>query len=482
MTSAKIKTTIGKSHIYSLFLLFVTAFIFRLISLNQSLWLDEVVVAQTVRRYLFVEIITRFSPTDFHPPLYYLFMDQWTNVFGYGEVALRFPSVIFSLLAGLIVYRLARELAGSHAAGWWAAAFLLFNPLIIYYSQEARMYMMVVFLASALLYLLRRELFSHDKKTHSTWIGVGIAICASLLLGTFYGSIFYIAAIFFVLVWRRQTYAAVVLGASSLSTLLLLAPLLSAQIQHSTQMLISVSNWSLVLGRAEFKNMALIPIKFATGRYDLDAPTDYILALGWTAVVYGSVVVVAIKAIINNKKSKTHTTKEMSTSDSPLFILCALIIVPILLAYIVSFAKPMMQYFRYLYVVAPLSILFVLLIRWSWMRCVLLFGFAAWSLIYLLNPAHHREDWKSLAASLPPYATVTMIPSAADPIHYYRPDVQIVDIGIAPSAAEEIIVIPYVTNIHGVDYVLLLKSAGYKKREETSFRDLTYEAWIRNAE
>jgi len=127
-----------------LILLFLFSFLIRLISLNQSLWLDEGVTAKVVKTFDFLSIVKKFSPFDFHPPLYYLFLKFWTNIFGYLEISLRFPSIIFSLLSGFVVYKIGSLLADKKL-GFWAALFFLFNPLIVYYSQEARMYMMTTF-------------------------------------------------------------------------------------------------------------------------------------------------------------------------------------------------------------------------------------------------------------------------------------------------------------------------------------------------
>src|SRR3989338_7540643 len=154
--------------------IFLLAFLIRLIALNQSLWLDEAVTANVVKNLGFSQIVSGFSPTDFHPPLYYLFMKLWTNFFGYSEIALRMPSVLFSLLTGYVIYLI---------GGIWAAVFFLFNPLIVYYSQEARMYMMVTFFLTGALY------FFISKKNQ---IFFNLFIFLSLL--TFYGSIFLVAA------------------------------------------------------------------------------------------------------------------------------------------------------------------------------------------------------------------------------------------------------------------------------------------------
>ena len=131
-----------------IFLVFFFAFLIRLIALNQSLWLDEAITANVVRNYGFMQIVSKFSFHDFHPPLYYLFMKLWTNVFGYSEIALRMPSVFFSLMTGYVVYLI---------GGIWAVLFFLFNPLIVYYSQEARMYMMATFFFNSGIILFSKK-------------------------------------------------------------------------------------------------------------------------------------------------------------------------------------------------------------------------------------------------------------------------------------------------------------------------------------
>lgn len=103
-------------------LLFAFAFLARLINLNQSLWLDEAIVAKVVRSISFFQIPIQFSPHDFHPPLYYLFMSLWGGVFGSSEIALRMPSIFFSLVAGWYVYKIGIVLKNK-SLGLWAAAF-----------------------------------------------------------------------------------------------------------------------------------------------------------------------------------------------------------------------------------------------------------------------------------------------------------------------------------------------------------------------
>lgn len=94
----------------NIFIVVFVAALTRLIAINQSLWLDEGTTWRVVHGYSYPHILTEFLPFDFHPPLYYFLIKAWTSIFGYSELSLRMPSVIFSLLTGFIVYITAKKL------------------------------------------------------------------------------------------------------------------------------------------------------------------------------------------------------------------------------------------------------------------------------------------------------------------------------------------------------------------------------------
>ena len=267
-----------KINIY-LVLIFFLAFLIRLIALNQSLWLDEGTTAKVVQSFGFTQIISGFSPHDFHPPLYYLFMKLWTNFFGYSEIALRMPSVIFSLLTGYVIYKMAKWLNGSIIA-LWGTIFFLFNPLIIYYSQEARMYMMVTFLLVCGLYFLIKMLQSQNSNVKCQNLFVGLFFSLSLL--TFYGSVFLIVAVLIWSLFRKDFKSFFILCFMLCVTCLILSPLLYQQLINAKVSLQIVTNWSLVLGKANLKNLLLIPIKFTSGRISWEPKwLYYIVSGGW---------------------------------------------------------------------------------------------------------------------------------------------------------------------------------------------------------
>lgn len=461
-------------------ILWFLALLIRLIGLDQSLWLDEATTAQVARHMSALQIISSYSPTDFHPPLFYLIVKYWGTLFGYHEVGLRLLSVVLSLGAGYVVYRLTKAifLASPKNIGQsaqniehqasTAAALFLFNPLILYYSQEARMYMMIVFLTAVLLYAAY-PIFVSGRVRFSVGQLVGMNLSIAALFATGYASAFFIASLHLIFMLRRRWRELFCIVPGGLISLAIHYPLLTAQMEYANTRLADISNWSLVLGKAELKNLLLIPVKVVSGRYDLASSADYILVIAmcavWTAIAMYSLFTL-----------RTRT----QMSRAAILGLLSMILVPIMLGYTLSFFKPMMQYFRFLPVVVPLCVMCGIVVRKRLFQRILLLGSVMFCLIYVGDSRHHREDWKGLTATLPPSSTVYMIPSSADPIKYYRPDITVVDIAqVSTARSRDVVVIPYVFEIHGVDAEALRVNSGRTVREARVFNHLTYERWSR---
>ena len=78
---------------------------------------------------------------DGSPPLYYLLLHAWMQVFGTGDVAVRALSGIFAVAALPLIYLLAGDRAGPVTLALAAV-----NPWLIRYATEARMYALEVLL------------------------------------------------------------------------------------------------------------------------------------------------------------------------------------------------------------------------------------------------------------------------------------------------------------------------------------------------
>jgi uncharacterized membrane protein len=449
-----------------LILLFIFSFLIRLISLNQSLWLDEGVTAKVVKTFDFLSIVKNFSPFDFHPPLYYLFLKFWTNIFGYLEISFRFPSIIFSLLSGFVVYRIGSLLVDKKL-GFWAALFFLFNPLIVYYSQEARMYMIVTFfITSSLYYFLKIQKSKFKSQNENLKFKIDLFlmnIFISLSFLTFYGSIFFILAILFYFLFKNQYKYFLITTFFLLLSFLIISPLLYQQWLNSKISLYEVKNWSLVLGKANIKNLLLIPIKFSIGRISFYPKIFY-----WLTAFSFSFFVFYL--LFKNLKSK--------------IVLFYFFIFPIFLGFFISFFTPLLQYFRFIYLIPLMCLLLINKTYKSYKTyTILAFGFLFWSFLYLFIPSFHREDWKSLSFYLKENKVkeIYMIPSSSDPLIYYYPQIKINSLkncqnGSFSLKKEKFFVIGYTAEIYGVDYKSCFKN-NYQLVKEKNFRQITLEEY-----
>ena len=418
---------------YHVLLLFISAFLIRLVGLNQSLWLDEATVAKVVQEHSFISIVQQFSPFDFHPPLYYLCMKAWTLVAGYSELALRMSSVIFSLIAGYYIYKTALCFTNKKKA-LLALSLFLFNPLIVYYSQEARMYMLAVCLLSIATYYV----FA-DKKQYrlSTKIYSGVFLSASFAV--FYGSIFYISAVLLLLFIQKKYSAFSVALFCVVITSTLLAPLTLSQLMHSRTALSNIEVWQDVLGTVTLKNILLIPLKFTIGRITFQPKWLYLLFAGvWSAFVW-------FKALQGFTKYKS---------------LLLLSIVPLLLGIIFSYFSPLLSYFRFLYLLIPVTLATAYGISTRKSAVIVIVGYVIFTLTYLLLPQFHREDWKSVAKDIPQHSIVYAVASSMDALTYYRSDLKIRDLRLLSpqTAPDRFVIVPYTADMYGIQISDLFSS------------------------
>lgn len=101
------------------------------------------------------------------PPLYYLFLNVWSHIFGNSEWSLRAPSAVFSSLTIVVVYKLGKELF-NEGVGFISALILAFSCFAVPYAQYAKMYSLFWLLSSvSFLYFFR---FLKTAR-HEAWLG-----------------------------------------------------------------------------------------------------------------------------------------------------------------------------------------------------------------------------------------------------------------------------------------------------------------------
>ncbi len=93
-------------------------------------------------------VCTGEARDDSHPPLYFLLLRAWRTVFGDSTMALRSLSLVFSLIAVLLLFDTMRLTWGPQVALWGSALMALAEPQLIE-AQNARNYALLIMLILA---------------------------------------------------------------------------------------------------------------------------------------------------------------------------------------------------------------------------------------------------------------------------------------------------------------------------------------------
>jgi len=126
---------------------------------DQGIWFDEAFSIYESQRHA-TRILASYDPS---PPLYYLVLHFWMEVFGTSEVSVRVPSAIFGVISIIVIYLLGK-LIFNKRVGIYSALLIALSPIHIFYSQEARAYSLLFLLTmlSAYFYLRLKQDFSRN--------------------------------------------------------------------------------------------------------------------------------------------------------------------------------------------------------------------------------------------------------------------------------------------------------------------------------
>ena len=135
---------------------------------------------------------------DGAPPLYYLALKGWMQLFGSSDIAVRALSGVFALAAMPFLWLAGRRVAGREGA-WIAVVLIGSSPFALRYATEARMYSMVVLLTAMGMVLLNAFL---DRPTTPRLAGL-MLLSAALVL-THYWALYLVFALLVVLALRAE--------------------------------------------------------------------------------------------------------------------------------------------------------------------------------------------------------------------------------------------------------------------------------------
>lgn len=183
------KTIEKKQHLFSILIPVFSGLLFLLLSLlnlKSSIWFDEAYSAYLVRGD-FSEI-WEMTAMDVHPPFFYFALKIWSSIFGTTDVAMRFMSVFFGLIAIVFIFQTVKKMFGIKAAGL-STIFVAVSPMLIRYGQEMRMYTMVLAIVFAATFCLLHALEKGTEKSGRKFWAI-YAILVSIGMWTHYFSAF----------------------------------------------------------------------------------------------------------------------------------------------------------------------------------------------------------------------------------------------------------------------------------------------------
>lgn len=441
-----------------IYLILVFGFLIRLVSLNQSLWLDEGTTG-LVSRISYLDILNKFSPGDFHPPLYYLFINYWENLFGSSEISLRLPSVLFSLGTIFLIYKLWQELVNEKDA-WITALFLATSGLFVYYSQEARMYMFSAFLVALSIFSFARL---DSRSARQVKIGDWVLFSISITLLSFSDYLpNLIIPIFWILTFNMRENSTWIKKYFMSHIILVLGwvwwlPTFTKQLNSGFNVSTLSPAWWEILGKFSIKNLALIPVKFIIGRIDISLNWQHIALIICLVSIFGYLIIKSLKSF---KKTK---------------IVYYWLFIPILFTVLISFKLSVLSYFRLLFVLPSFYFLIALGIinlKKPWKNAAIIFVLVAnliTSGIYLFNPKFHRENWRDLVKDSKNKTVVFPSQSHKEAFLYYAGS----DISWQSLKGDEkeIWLVRYIWQISDPNDSARQKieSLGYKKQEELDY-------------
>ncbi len=158
------------------------------------MWLDEALSADISA--LPVGDIGDALRHDGHPPLYYMVLHGWQQVFGDSDFALRALSGVFGVATLAMTFVVARRLRDTGVAVI-AVAVVASSPFYVRYATEARMYALIMFLVTLGWWLFDMAL---DDPRLRRLAGVTAVVAAAAW--THYWAFFLLAVVGIALVWR----------------------------------------------------------------------------------------------------------------------------------------------------------------------------------------------------------------------------------------------------------------------------------------
>ncbi|MGI2903490.1 glycosyltransferase family 39 protein [Tolypothrix sp. VBCCA 56010] len=215
-----------------------------------------------------------------HPPLYYVMVRLWAQVFGDSPIGVRSLSALISLLIFPSVYWLCLELFESAVVGWVAMALIAVSPLQLFFAQEARQYSLwmveILVSSAALLRAIRQE-------NKANWAVYTLTLALGLYSHLFTVLVMIAHGIYVVIQQQfrfTKTFFNYLL--STIAAFLMLLPWLIVLITHLSTALELTSAFAIRWINNPFELLAIFMIRVSRTFFDLNLTSDTLVFNSFT--------------------------------------------------------------------------------------------------------------------------------------------------------------------------------------------------------
>jgi mannosyltransferase len=306
---------------------------------NESLWLDEASSIQESNLGL-----TEIPNSTNQPPLYFLILHQWINLFGSSEIALRSLSALFGIFSLFITYLVSQQLFTKKIA-LVSVLISAISTFQIIYSQEARGYSLMLLLALLSFYFFLKILYKGKLYNY-----LGYLLASTLLAYTHIYGIFILISQFVIaiLVFRHTIQLKIKYTITLFILIIFLLPLL---------WLMSQSTHSLVNNGFWIPKPTLVTVMRSLGAFSGYGFAAYVLFIifGFLAVI---VIIGILQPYVATNRIFPYLHKKVnlqiiSESNESVIILLIWMIVPFLIAFLESQVMTPIYATRYLIGTSP---------------------------------------------------------------------------------------------------------------------------------
>ncbi len=170
---------------------------------KEDIWYDEAITIKVAEMSL--RDMINFTHSGSHetgfPPIYYLLMKGWINLFGNSPAAVRLSSAICGIFTVLAIYGIGRKLF-NESLGLYMGLLMAVSPMDIYYSQETRGYALQVLLLCMAIYFF---ILALEKNHKGWWWSYAATIIVAIYIHVFSSFVWFGLFLFhFIYLWNKK--------------------------------------------------------------------------------------------------------------------------------------------------------------------------------------------------------------------------------------------------------------------------------------